>query len=160
MLPDRFWAKVDKSAGDSGCWPWTAWAKGGYGRFWTGAREVPAHRVAYELLVGPIPDGLEIDHLCRNHGCCNPLHLEPVTHAENTKRGSGFAAVLSTRTHCPQGHPYDEANTYTWSRRGCTSRMCRTCRRVARHTPARRAQHARYERERRLRLRMLDGRPS
>lgn len=87
---ERFWAKVDRS-GD--CWRWTgALARGGYGFAVVGSRDDPqryrnAHRFAYELSVGPIPEGLELDHLCRNRRCVNPAHLEPVTHSENMRRG-------------------------------------------------------------------------
>jgi hypothetical protein len=89
---------------------------------------VQAHRFAYELLVGPIPEGLELDHLCRNHACVNPAHLEPVIHVENIRRGDTDAQGRCNRdkTHCPAGHPLDEANTYHnphgW-------RACRTCNR-------------------------------
>lgn len=80
-----------------------------------------AHRVAYETWVGPIPDGLTIDHLCRNRLCIEPTHLEPVTNRENIQRGGN-----SLKTHCPQGHPYDEVNTASRNNR----RYCRTCERV------------------------------
>lgn len=81
---------------------------------------VPAYRFAYEFLVGPIPDGLELDHLCRVRLCVNPAHLEPVTHAENNKR-AGVA-----KTHCKWGHPYNEANTYRRRDRP-GNRQCRVC---------------------------------
>jgi hypothetical protein len=89
---ERFWPQVDFD-GPGGCWLWTGQAnKGGYGAFSVGSRYdgnrrgVRAHRWAYEALVGPIPEGLQLDHLCRNPPCVNPAHLEPVTHAENMRR--------------------------------------------------------------------------
>ena len=125
--PERFWAKVNKSGG--GCWEWTGpKARGGYGAFWTGTKQVGAHCYAYELLIGPIPEGCEIDHLCRNHGCVNAAHMEAVTHQENTLRGNTQAARHAAKTHCPQGHAYDLINTY---RRPDGCRQCRTCRREA-----------------------------
>lgn len=127
-LPERFWPKVQKTGS---CWLWLGalHPTAGYGRIrlaGRGAPTVPAHRVAYELLVGPIPDGLVLDHLCRNRGCVNPAHLEPVTNGENVRRGVSFSTANRRKTHCPKGHPYDAANTYLvrgqW-------RACRTCRR-------------------------------
>jgi hypothetical protein len=85
----------------------------GYGR----------HRKAWEALVGPIPDGMEIDHLCRNRACVNPEHMELVTHRENVLRGDTIAARHAAKTECPAGHPYDEANTI----RRYGRRYCRTC---------------------------------
>jgi hypothetical protein len=89
-LADRLWAKVEKADVDA-CWEWTgSRTPHGYGQIresGVGSALVHAHRVAYEAAVGPIPEGLEIDHLCRNRACCNPAHLEPVTHQENIQRG-------------------------------------------------------------------------
>lgn len=97
---DRFWSKVDQSAGPDGCWPWTrATSAKGYGKYMPTTSHVGAHRVAYEYLVGPIPDGLELDHLCRNVLCCNPAHLEPVTHQENMRRAAA-ARVERKCEHC------------------------------------------------------------
>ena len=83
-----------------------------------------AHRLVYEFLVGPIPDGLVIDHLCREPGCVNPAHLEAVTPRENIMRGEGVAAKHAATSHCPQGHLYDEGNTYIHP---MGKRYCRTC---------------------------------
>lgn len=117
---ERFWPKVQKT--DS-CWMWTGGTNPhGYGRFWNGQRLVYAHRFVYELLVGPIPAGLDLDHLCRVHGCVNPEHLEPVTRRENAWRGlHGFLT-----TECSKGHAYDEGNT-GWSRGW---RYCKICNRA------------------------------
>ena len=131
----RFWAKVERVS--YACWEWTAGTnENGYGVFNLGERDGKqrfgkAHRIAYTLLVGPIPEGLEPDHLCENPLCCNPDHLEPVTHAVNMQRagaGRKSGALQRAKTECPQGHAYDEANTF-WctykDRRPC--RMCRAC---------------------------------
>ena len=105
---------------DSGCWEWTGYrTTSGYGRVQVDGRSGYSHRVMYETTVGPIPDGLQLDHLCRNPPCCNPDHLEPVTPRENTRRGSGHGK----ETHCPQGHPYEGDNLKLYRGR----RYCRTC---------------------------------
>jgi hypothetical protein len=88
---------------------------------------VCAHRFAYELFVDEIPDGLTLDHLCRNPRCVNPGHLEPVTQRENTLRGISPVAVNAAKTHCKHGHLLDEANTYMTN---AGSRQCRTCNRL------------------------------
>src|SRR5207248_947904 len=122
----RFLAKIDKT---DGCWLWRGERpRGLYGRFKSGGRRVSAHRWAYEHWRGPIPEGLLIDHLCRNPGCVTPAHLEPVTQRTNLLRGDTFQARNVAKTHCPQGHPYDEANTYPVPQGG--GRGCLTCRRI------------------------------
>lgn len=104
-LAERFWSKVDKRGPDE-CWPWTrATHREGYGAWhWRdadGQHGTPAHRMAYTLAVGPIPQGMEIDHLCRVRACCNPAHLEPVTHHENMARAGAFRAAQHERgSHC------------------------------------------------------------
>jgi hypothetical protein len=123
----RFWSKVDASGV---CWEWTA-AKlpYGYGFFWYIDRMVRAHRWAYEDLVGPIPNGLTLDHLCRNPPCVNPDHLEPVTAEENISRSKSYlrgAAHQRAKTHCPSGHPLLGDNLYTTPD---NKRRCRVCRR-------------------------------
>ena len=134
-VEERFWAKVDKT---DGCWLWTgAKTKAGYGNVMWQGRNWVAHRVSYSLLVGPVPEGLDLDHTCHNgdqscagglgcpHRCCvNPAHLEPVTRSVNLIRGKTLIAEQVAKTHCPQGHPYDAANTYV-TKRG--SRQCRIC---------------------------------
>jgi len=94
----------------------------GYGRFWHKGVEHSAHVWAYEHWIGPVPLGLELDHLCRNRACCEPTHLEAVTHRVNCQRGRGSIPA------CPRGHPYDAENTY-YSPRG--GRFCRACNRAA-----------------------------
>jgi hypothetical protein len=118
--------KVDPK---TGCWEWQrSKSEYGYGRKPHRGRNVMAHRFFYELLVGPVPQGLELDHLCRNPACCNPRHLEPVTHRENILRGNTEPARNAVKTHCPQGHAYTPENVYI--RPGTHQRGCRTCARV------------------------------
>jgi len=124
---DRFEAKYVRS--EVGCWEWTGSRAGGrpgrrYGYFYLNGRRQYAHRVAYEMFVGPIPEGLTIDHLCRNRGCVNPDHLEPVTNRENSLR--------ARRTHCVHGHPFDAENTGVQRASGrFDRRRCLTCSRLA-----------------------------
>ena len=131
MLPQintfpRFWSKVAIGAPDE-CWPWLGYIQpNGYARFRLNGRMVAAHRVAYELLLGPIPEGLHIDHLCRVRHCENPYHMEPVTQGVNTLRGYGLFAINARKTHCVRGHPFDETNTFI-SQGG---RQCRQCSRM------------------------------
>ena len=103
------------------CWEWTGSAhNAGYGV--VGAKL--AHRLSYEAFVGPIADTLTIDHLCQNRKCVNPAHLEPVPLAINVLRGDSPPARNARKTHCPQGHPYDEVNTYRTTK---GHRICRAC---------------------------------
>ena len=128
-LEERFWAKVDL-AGPNGCWLWTAGhTSHGYGAFnyrvGTLWKQAYAHRLAYEAVIGPIPPGLQIDHLCRNRACVNPEHLEPVTRKTNLLRGASFSAVNARKTHCVRGHEFSASNTYM---RRSGRRGCRSCR--------------------------------
>lgn len=120
----RFLAKVSIPE-DGGCWIWTA-AKNseGYGRFSVNGTAEGAHRVSYELHKGPIPDGLVLDHLCRNTSCVNPDHLEPVTQRTNVIRGNAPTAANAARTECPYGHDYTVL--LDGARRG--TRECPECR--------------------------------
>jgi hypothetical protein len=124
---ERFWARVRRTVT---CWLWEGCKdRLGYGEVCYRGGNRKAHRRSYELLVGPVPDGLELDHLCRNPSCVNPAHLEPVTHAENVRRGisgSVNGARQAAKTHCKRGHPYSAENTRT--HRGM--RQCRTCKRL------------------------------
>lgn len=119
-LPERFWNKVNKT---DTCWLWTAAVNkpdpNGYGMFWNGERLVTAHRLAYIDAVGSIPDGADLDHLCRVRRCVRPDHLEPVSRSENLIRGINKNREKST---CPRGHVYDTVNATTGGR------ACKTCR--------------------------------
>lgn len=111
---------------DNGCWNWTRYVmKTGYCQIMVRGRKQYLHRVTYSTLVGPIPEGLQIDHLCRNRTCCNPEHLEAVTGRVNILRSENFTAKRSRQTHCIHGHPFDEVNTYIAPN---GTRKCRTCR--------------------------------
>lgn len=120
---ERFWTKVDRR-GDDECWLWTASTnQKGYGQFEIGttqaSKKIGAHKWAYETLIGPVPIGLELDHTCRVRRCCNPRHLEAVTHLENVRRGS-----RAQQTHCKWGHEFTIENT---KRRANGTRLCRAC---------------------------------
>lgn len=139
-MPERFWAKIRVRPG--GCWAWTASTNGeGYGTFNIGPpaprgdRMRLTHRLTWETLFGPVPDGLELDHACRVRECCNPAHLEAVTHQVNVLRGTSPAAAHAVKTHCPSGHPYDGANTHI-TKKGV--RQCRACDRERKRVAARR----------------------
>lgn len=120
----RFLAKIRKTPT---CWEWTGtrnWK--GYGLVSLNGRSVQAHRAVYELFVGPIPDGLQLDHLCYVKHCVNPAHLEPVTNLENNRRSwaVGGRAERQMKTHCPYGHAYEGDNIVPKKPRG---RDCREC---------------------------------
>lgn len=107
------------------CMPWPAAKVSGYGVININGKPRKAHRVIYENHKGPIPDGLVLDHLCRNHKCVNPDHLEAVTQKINTIRGIGPSAMNSKKTHCKNGHPFSDENTRAPT--GRVHRTCRTC---------------------------------
>jgi hypothetical protein len=135
--PDEVRAFTRIRRAPRGCWEWIGYVDGsGYGRFRGRHRQwESAHRWFFEFLVGPVPDGMELDHLCRNRRCVNPRHLEPVTHRVNVLRGVSVPAVNATKSACPAGHRYTATNTYTY--RGM--RYCKACRH-ARLREGRRAQ--------------------
>ena len=137
---DRALAKVSY---DHGCWVFHgSRLKAGYGKILKdggrGGEMALVHRVIYEAFVGPIPDGFDLDHLCRNTSCCNPLHLEAVDRSENVRRGIGWekGAVVAAekaraKAHCAKGHEFTPENTYLFTTpAGETKRFCRTCRRL------------------------------
>jgi hypothetical protein len=141
-LDEKLWAKVDRR-GAGECWPWLGKVTThGYGKVFHDGRLQGVHRLTYEALVGPIPDGLMLDHTCHDpaecaggpscphRSCCNPAHMEPVTNHQNIMRGNTPAARHAAKTHCPQGHPYDEENTRYRMRDG--RRVGRDCRQCAR----------------------------
>lgn len=134
-LDERFWSKVDRRGSDE-CWPWlTHVTKHGYGRFSYLGKSVASHRFAYEFLVGTIPDGLVIDHICHTRDasckggdtclhrrCTNPAHMRPETSEINVS-----TSVIGRATHCKAGHLFDEANTRIRWENGNPKRTCRKC---------------------------------
>ena len=158
---EDFWLKVTKTEicttglCPTGCWLWKAGLnRKGYGVFCIGGRHANAHCWSYERLVGPVPDGLELDHLCRIRNCVNPDHLEPVTTKVNIMRGEGLAAKHAAATACPQGHAYDDANTFLYEGR----RYCREClrqrKRARRFNPEQHERDLIYARNRRAALKL------
>lgn len=128
---ERFWGsvRVDET---TGCWLWTGTlGRGGYSQFTVGAKDwhSSGHKWAYQHFIGPVPDGLHLDHLCRTPACVNPAHLEPVTCRENLLRGDTFQAKNAAKTHCLRGHEFTPENTYRrLDRPG--HRACKTCQRM------------------------------
>lgn len=115
--------------GFDACWEWHGDLQtDGYGRIWLNGKTRYVHRVLYEEFRGPIPDGVQIDHLCRNRCCANPRHMELVTSGENTLRGEGLTAQNARKTHCVNGHEFSEENTRRYGPDG-RYRMCRACQR-------------------------------
>lgn len=125
----RFWEKVDKT---QDCWLWTAAPTSqGYGSFYRIDRSrVYAHVFAFLTCKGPIAEGLELDHLCRNPLCVRPDHLEAVTHRENVLRGIGLTAQNAAKTHCKNGHELTPENLSTPHKNQPVARLCRACRRI------------------------------
>lgn len=126
-LPERFWDKVCVDPA-SRCWVWQgSLVQKGYGMSTLDGRRTRAHRVAYIVLIGPIPDGLVLDHLCRNRACVNPDHLEPVTLGENSLRGMSPTIVKHRERRCGRGHAVDESNSYVVPSTGLP--RCAQCKR-------------------------------
>lgn len=124
-LERRLWPRIDRQA--DGCWLWIGGRDSqGYGEIWTGEAMRRVHQIVYELLVGLVPAGLQLDHLCRVRHCCRPDHLEPVTRRENIARGKGFTAINGRKVACHAGHPFEGANLYITPD---GKRSCRECRR-------------------------------
>ena len=134
ILPESFLEKINKNGPvpilrpDLGpCWLWTASKdRYGYGQFRVGKKLVRAHGYTYRALVGPVPRGFDLDHLCRVRHCCNPKHTEPATRRINLLRGQGLTARNAAITSCPKGHPYNEENT-RWCGTRRPWRLCREC---------------------------------
>ena len=132
MNVERFWSKVQMLP-CGGCWIWTASTTDqGYGHFYIGKvngvkRTKAVHRIAYESEVGPVPNGMTLDHLCRNRACVNPAHLEPVSRGENVLRGQSPSAKAARKTECVRGHSLTGDNLYIRPDGG--GRQCRTCNR-------------------------------
>lgn len=125
-LIDRLRSKI--SVQPNGCWHWVAGLNAdGYAQVYNPGGSRLAHRMVYEFFVGRIPDGLQIDHLCRVRRCVNPSHLETVTPRENVLRGFSTAGIRARSTHCSNGHPFDEDNTYR-PPGSPNVRLCVTCR--------------------------------
>lgn len=127
-IDERFWKKI--AVTDNGCWEFTGSKSNGYGKVQRGGVKMPTHQFTWTRLVGPIPDGLEVDHLCRNRPCCNPEHLEPVTHRENVLRGESPCAKNAKKTHCSKGHEYTPENIM---KKYLPARQCLECYRESRY---------------------------
>jgi hypothetical protein len=128
-LPQRFWEKVQRPDDEAGCWLWRAGLQSeGYAQFYWRRKKDYGHRVAYMVLEGEIPSGLELDHLCRVRQCVNPEHLEPVTPRVNSLRGVSPPAMNARKVCCKNGHPLDEGNVYqSKSMKVKGERRCKTC---------------------------------
>lgn len=124
-LDNKIKVSEEKLHNDTPCWEWTGWlTPKGYGQITRTKKTMLVHRYVYELAIGDIPKGLQLDHLCRNRKCCNPAHLEPVTPKENCMRGEGIPAINAAKTSCPHGHEYTAENTV---RAKDGRRICRAC---------------------------------
>lgn len=128
-VDERFWSHVDRRGPDE-CWLWTGYVQpNGYGKFkpTDNSSSIWVHRMAYMLEVGPIPEGLTLDHLCKMPRCCNPAHLEPVTLRENLLRSDSASGRNARKTHCPKGHPLEGDNVIVRKTKTGIGRECRAC---------------------------------
>lgn len=142
------WAKPTRRppgyiVAENGCHVWTgARTPEGYGNAWDGTKVGRVHRIRYEREVGPIPPGMELDHVCGNRACCNPAHVRPASHRENTLRSNGVASAAAAKTHCAKGHPLSGDNLAPWRlRRGL--RQCLLCARQSSKDAGRRRRQGR-----------------
>jgi hypothetical protein len=130
---ENFFKKVNKIP--DGCWLWIGSRSfNGYGNFNVGGKTIGAHRISFEIHKGEIPEGLQIDHICKKRGCVRPDHLEVVTQRENLLRSNTVAFINSNKTHCPQGHQYTPENIYKKVSHGkVQGRKCKTCTDIFHH---------------------------
>ena len=136
---ERLWQRIDTTGP---CWEWEGCRVVGYGKVYAGGRTWRVHRLVWELLVGPIPDGMVLDHLCHNRACSNPDHLQVTTQRENITRGGTLPAMWLRQTHCVNGHPLSGDNLGTGSD---GERRCKTCHRDRQREYARRNRQRRAE---------------
>jgi hypothetical protein len=134
MVMDLIWlekklAKFAFPEPNSGCWLWGgALNRDGYGTIYVqGSKRKLAHRIIFESMRRPVPEGMHLDHLCRNRLCVNPDHLEIVSPRTNVLRGQGLTAVNARKTHCVQGHALTADNVWLDKRKSHTARKCRIC---------------------------------
>ena len=130
-IPERIKAKIDFE-GPGGCWIWKGYVDPqGYGQLcYNGKPHIRPQRMIYEIMVGVIPAGLTLDHLCRNRACVHPKHLEPVSNKENVLRGTGLSAENARKIHCKRGHEFTIENTYIRRTPRGIQRLCRKCRKL------------------------------
>jgi len=143
---NTFWNRVEKT---NTCWFWTGYiTKYGYGHISMNGHLQRVHRIAYELLVGKIPEGFQLDHLCRNRDCVNPKHLEVVTSKINVLRGIGLTAINKRKTHCLNGHEFTPKNTYI-IKKGAKKggRVCLPCQEIRQSAESYKEYQKRYKQE-------------